>query len=181
MPSLSDSGAASSTCSSGHPSKEGFEPDLSREQRRVAALLQWSRDAFLQRLFSTFPNSWPGVGILLLRCCLATALLDSASTGFLTPPETTPLIQQLAAAATGTFLLVGLWTPVMATLAACTEAWIVLSPYPSAHEDRRIHILLSVLAISIAMLGPGAWSVDARLFGRKRFDIDRARGRRRSL
>ena len=40
------------------------------------------------------------------------------------------------------------------------------------------HLLLAVLAISLAMLGPGAWSVDAYLFGRKRFDIgERQRAR----
>ena len=32
---------------------------------------------------------------------------------------------------------------------------------------------------SVAKLGPGAWSIDARLFGRKRFDIDRTRDRKR--
>jgi uncharacterized membrane protein YphA (DoxX/SURF4 family) len=40
------------------------------------------------------------------------------------------------------------------------------------------HLLLAVLAISVAMLGPGAWSVDARLFGRKRLNLGpRNRGR----
>jgi hypothetical protein len=40
-----------------------------------------------------------------------------------------------------------------------------------------IHILLAVLTAAVAMLGPGAWSIDARRFGRQRFDIDRNRGR----
>jgi uncharacterized membrane protein YphA (DoxX/SURF4 family) len=43
-----------------------------------------------------------------------------------------------------------------------------------------MHIFVAVLCISLAMLGPGVWSIDARLFGRKRFDIDRARGKRPS-
>lgn len=29
-------------------------------------------------------------------------------------------------------------------------------------------ILLATIAGALAMLGPGAWSIDARLFGRKR-------------
>jgi uncharacterized membrane protein YphA (DoxX/SURF4 family) len=33
------------------------------------------------------------------------------------------------------------------------------------------HLLLAVLAISLAMLGPGAWSIDAQIFGRKRITI----------
>lgn len=39
---------------------------------------------------------------------------------------------------------------------------------PAAYEN---HLLLAVLAISLAMLGPGAWSIDALLFGRKRIAI----------
>jgi hypothetical protein len=34
-----------------------------------------------------------------------------------------------------------------------------------------MHILLAALGAGLAMIGPGAWSVDARLFGRKRIRI----------
>jgi hypothetical protein len=37
--------------------------------------------------------------------------------------------------------------------------------------DPWIPILLGSLGAALAMLGPGAWSVDARLFGWKRLDI----------
>jgi putative oxidoreductase len=79
----------------------------------------------------------------------------------------------------GLFLLVGLWTPVMGTLVALDEVWIVLSLSPRWREDAWVQILLATLAVGVAMLGPGAWSIDARLFGRKRFDI--GRGNRSSL
>jgi DNA-binding NarL/FixJ family response regulator len=36
-----------------------------------------------------------------------------------------------------------------------------------------IHLLVGALGVALAMLGPGAWSVDARLFGRKRIQIPR--------
>ena len=40
-------------------------------------------------------------------------------------------------------------------------------------------MFLAVLTAGVAMLGPGAWSIDARLFGRKRFDMANAsRGRK---
>ena len=81
----------------------------------------------------------------------------------------------------GIFLLAGLWTPVMGTAIALDEIWIVLSLYAPRREDTWIHIFLGVLSVSLALLGPGAWSIDARLFGRKRFDIDRTRGRRTSF
>jgi putative oxidoreductase len=66
------------------------------------------------------------------------------------------------------------------TAVALDEVWIGLSLYAPRQEDAWIHIFLGVLSIGLAMLGPGAWSIDARLFGRKRFDIDRTRGRRTS-
>jgi uncharacterized membrane protein YphA (DoxX/SURF4 family) len=38
--------------------------------------------------------------------------------------------------------------------------------------DNATHIVLAILGLSLALLGPGAWSIDARIFGRKRIDID---------
>jgi len=136
---------------------------------------------FLQRLFSTFPNSWPGVGLLLLRVCLGVALIHFASASLSgTPSEPITLAQNSIAGVGAIFLLAGLWTPVIGTLAALDEVWIALSLYSPGRQDTWIHIFLATLAVSVAMLGPGAWSIDARLFGRKRFDIDRIRGSRPS-
>jgi putative oxidoreductase len=95
-------------------------------------------------------------------------------------PQTINLAPNLVAATGGIFLLAGLWTPLMGTLVAVDQVWIALSLYSPVRGDAWIHILLAILAVSVAMLGPGAWSVDARLFGRKRFDIDRTRGRKAS-
>lgn len=147
-----------------------------------ASPIRFSWDAFLQRLFSTFPNSWPGVGLLLFRVCLGVALMYFAIGGlFGTPSEPITLAQNSIAAVGAIFLLAGLWTPVMGTLTALDEVWIALSLHSPGRQDTWIHIFLAILAVSVAMLGPGAWSIDARLFGRKRFDIDRTRGMRPSL
>jgi putative oxidoreductase len=70
-----------------------------------------------------------------------------------------------------------LWTPVIGALVAIDEVWTALSLDSPRREETWIHIFLAVLSVSVAMLGPGAWSIDARLFGRKRFDIDRTRGK----
>jgi len=67
----------------------------------------------------------------------------------------------------GILLLVGLWTPVAGALLTILEAWHLAS----LQGDPWIHILLMTLGVSLALLGPGAWSVDARLFGWKRIDI----------
>jgi len=46
-------------------------------------------------------------------------------------------------------------------------------------SDAALYTLLAALATALALLGPGAWSVDARLFGWRRVEIPRS-GRRRT-
>jgi putative oxidoreductase len=93
------------------------------------------------------------------------------------PGGSITMIRDLAAAAGGLFLLAGLWTPVVGALIAIDQAWIAFSVSSTPQDGQWIHILLALLTAAVAMLGPGAWSVDARHFGRQRFDIDRNRGR----
>jgi len=87
----------------------------------------------------------------------------------LTPtlPAPGPVVLQLAAAVAAALLLVGSWTPVAGVLMAVAELCLALS-HPT---DPWIHIRLGALAAALAMLGPGAWSVDAHRFGRKRIQI----------
>ena len=137
----------------------------------------------LQRLFSTFPNSWPGFGLLLLRLGVGITLIYlGTSRLFSTPGGPITVALDLVEATGGVFLLAGLWIPVMGALIAIDELWIALSLYSSEPDSRWLHIFLAVLTAGIAMLGPGAWSIDARLFGRKRFKMgNRIRGRKPSL
>ena len=73
---------------------------------------------------------------------------------------------RLIGAGTGIFVLVGLWTPVTGMLVAIIELYIAFS-----HTgDPWISIMLATLGATLAMIGPGAWSIDARLFGRKHFE-----------
>jgi putative oxidoreductase len=135
----------------------------------------------LQRLFSTFPNSWPGLGLLLLRLCLSAALLYVTIPEVLNPQERDAFSLKTVAAIGGLFLLAGLWTPVMGALVSCDEVLIAFSLVEPNRDGAWFHLFLSIVSASVAMLGPGAWSIDARLFGRQRLDIDRTRGRRSSL
>jgi uncharacterized membrane protein YphA (DoxX/SURF4 family) len=71
------------------------------------------------------------------------------------------------AATAGLLLLVGLWTPIVGTATAFAEMLVILS----SHEHVRSHFLQCVFSIALAMIGPGVWSADARLFGWKRLEI----------
>ena len=131
----------------------------------------------LQRLFSTFPGGWPGFGLLLLRLSLGPRVIYIGTLGLLgAPSDPITFAQSLIAIIGGIFLLAGLWTPIVGTLLALDEVWVALSLYLSHRTDVVIPVFLTVLSVSVAMLGPGAWSIDARLFGRRRFDMGRARG-----
>lgn len=74
---------------------------------------------------------------------------------------------QIIAASAGIFLLAGFWTPIAGGLLAVSEILIALS----GTGHLRSIILLATVGAAIAVLGPGAWSIDAFLFGRKRVDI----------
>jgi putative oxidoreductase len=92
--------------------------------------------------------------ILLVRF----GLLDLTGKSF-----SASMIPQIIVACAAMLLLVGLWTPVVGTLIAVIELWIALAN----GGDPGTPIVLAIFAATIAMIGPGAWSIDARLFGRK--------------
>ena len=75
-------------------------------------------------------------------------------------------VPQMVGAVCGILIVAGLWTPLAGTVAAAVELWIALFQ----PKDMWTSIALAALAASLAMIGPGAWSVDARLFGRKQID-----------
>jgi len=115
---------------------------------------------------------------LLLRLGVGVALIYSSDL-FGTLGEPIAIARDLIEAAGGILLLVGLWTPAAGALVALDELWIALSLNASQPDGRMIHIFLALITAGVAMLGPGAWSVDARLFGRRRFKIgDGIRGRK---
>ena len=120
----------------------------------------------MQRLFTMFPGGWPGAGLLVLRLAAAIPLLLEGCSGFWGAPHD-GLYARFISIGVGSLLLAGLWTPVAGGLQAIIEAWIIFG----RGGTPSMHLLLAALGVSLVMLGPGAWSVDARLFGRKRIDI----------
>jgi putative oxidoreductase len=83
----------------------------------------------------------------------------------------TTIVPQIIGIGAGILLLAGLWTPVAGTVAAIVQVWIALSRDFSHSGDPWITIAPAALGAVLAMVGPGAWSIDARLFGRKHIDI----------
>ena len=77
------------------------------------------------------------------------------------------MIPQIIGACSGILLLIGLWTPIVGSLITAIELWIAMTHF----GDPGIPILLAGLGVTIAMIGPGAWSIDARLFGRRHINI----------
>ena len=121
----------------------------------------------VQRLFSMFPNGWPGRGLLLLRLVSGILLINDGVSGLLEGPSWPGIIRLFLEIATGILLLVGLWTPMAGVLVIVVELWSMLS----RTGDLRNCIVLATFGAALAVLGPGVRSIDARLFGRKRIDI----------
>jgi uncharacterized membrane protein YphA (DoxX/SURF4 family) len=69
----------------------------------------------------------------------------------------------------GILLLAGLWTPIAGSLVAALGIWNGITEPGNPWAN----IFLGTIGIGLALLGPGEWSVDARLFGWKRIDISR--------
>jgi len=64
-------------------------------------------------------------------------------------------------------MLIGLWTPVGSLMAVISESWMLLV----GGIVPQTALLLLSMSVAIAMLGPGSWSIDAVLFGRRRLEI----------
>jgi hypothetical protein len=75
----------------------------------------------------------------------------------------------LGAMAVGTaaFLLIGLWTPIAGATAVGIELWMGFSRLGEFWSS----LLCAAIGLSLILLGPGAWSIDAVAYGRKRISI----------
>lgn len=122
-----------------------------------------------QRLFSTFPGGSPGFGLLVLRVGLGLTILyggvnylsESGDSAFLS------WILGFLIIAAAVFLLIGFLTPLIALIA-------LAGGILSLADERQlvvVEIYAVILAAAIALLGPGAFSLDARLFGRREIVI----------
>ncbi len=128
-------------------------------------------------MFPTFPGGWPGVGLLLLRLAVVVTVLaqrvayavDWRHLGLVTAAV------GVLAIASGVSLLIGYLTPFSAVLVALTSLGAAISwfpaPNPNLFDTKLATALATVIAVAIVCLGPGAFSLDARLFGRREITI----------
>jgi uncharacterized membrane protein YphA (DoxX/SURF4 family) len=117
----------------------------------------------VQRLFSTFAEGWPGAGLLLQRVLTSTILLYFGASHLLETARSVPSLPYLIAAVAAVLLLLGLWTPLAGITIALVEIWIFFA----SSGNSLTAITLASLGLTVAMIGPGIWSIDAKLYGRK--------------
>jgi putative oxidoreductase len=130
----------------------------------------------VQRFFSPFPDGRLGAGLLLLRaiasitgiCLVFARLSEPAAPAF-------DMIVGALSIASGMGVLVGLFTRANATVLAAAIGWFW---FPLDAEVLRLGVPAALMTIAvsvaIALLGPGAFAIDARLFGPREIIISRS-------
>jgi uncharacterized membrane protein YphA (DoxX/SURF4 family) len=128
-------------------------------------------------MFSTFPDGLPGTGLALLRVACG-ALLTLQGVAYLldwSGQRFVILILALLAFGSGLLLLIGCLTRLAAFVAAGVCISGIFSRIPPPNLDILTSwlpsLLVAVIAAAVICLGPGAFSLDAFLFGRREVEI----------
>jgi len=134
----------------------------------------------LPRLFSTFPSGVAGTGLLLLRLTIGSIVALQGRVYFISYEITFDEMWLLGTAALilGLVLLIGIVTRPAAVLTAIGAIGVQLSWLPRPEFDSLDNLLTTILivavSIAIALIGPGAFSLDARFFGFRQIVIPRS-------
>ena len=123
------------------------------------------------RLFSAFPNGRPGVGLLILRLAAGLVVVVRGMNDISSQLDWEGSLG-VASVAGGALLLAGFLTPLAAVWVAGALALSRASSTSEGFISLSALLLLSQCA-SLALIGPGAWSLDAKLFGRREILIPR--------
>ena len=74
------------------------------------------------------------------------------------------MVPDSVGALAGVLLIAGLWTPIAGGVVAILEVCLAFT----SPADHSFALFVAVLGATLAMIGPGTWSIDAWVFGRKR-------------
>jgi uncharacterized membrane protein YphA (DoxX/SURF4 family) len=107
-----------------------------------------------------FPTGLPGIGLIAIRVTVAAMLLVDGS-AYAAPQSIGCAIGSLVAAVC---LVSGILTPYAAAFAGCLEFWHLCT---SDNVDLFHLIAAIVVSLALGVLGPGAYSVDNKIFGRR--------------
>ena len=104
---------------------------------------------------------------MLLRLAVSAFLIYDAAKSLSAAEDFSHTIFEVSAAAMGILLFAGLWTPIAGVLVSFFQIWICVAQ----RGNLGAHILATAIALGLSLIGPGAWSVDALVFGRRRISI----------
>ena len=113
----------------------------------------------MQRLFGSFPSQGPGFALLLLRLTVAVVLISRI--WFNAAPGLQLLLAVYALAAG--MLIVGSFTPAVAALTA-----LILTGTTRLSGEIPTTAMMITILVALSLLGAGSYSVDARIYGRRR-------------
>jgi len=130
----------------------------------------------LQRTFSGFPSGCPGFALLLLRLGVSgggslQGVLLITATHHVTGGE----VAAALAITTSLALMIGLLTPIAASLLCLVGLATInsgLAGYMPLFDSSVARVEFVVMSAALICLGPGAFSLDARLYGRREVDVN---------
>ena len=138
----------------------------------------------MQSLYSAFPNGWPGIGLLVLRLLLALSEVGEGLCAITSPGGGlwTSLCYCFFAGLVGVAISAGLLTPIAAAAGTlgylCYATWLIHVIAPHHLREVLPALDLSGISLAVLLLGPGAFSIDARVFGRREIIIPENEGPR---
>jgi len=124
-----------------------------------------------------FPDRWPGAGLLLLRTAGGAVLISQGAAYFGVKHHSMFLVLTVVCvmSAVGLLLVVGFLTRFVALVATLAGIGYISSRFPGSNVGPlgtpMTAALSAVIAVAIVCMGPGAISLDARLFGRREIII----------